>query len=109
MQNNAGINKVFLVGRIKTEPRRHKNFNNADTLCFLLVTTESFRKGDSQSDHEEHHHLIAYADNPDVKHCVLKNGNLVHVTGKIQTKSWVDEDQVRRYKTEILVLQLQQL
>lgn len=110
MQNNAGVNKVFLLGQIKTEPRRHKSLNHADTLCFTLVTKESFRKSDQLTDHEEHHSLVIQGDHPDVKELALRSGDgLLHVTGKIQTKSWVDERNVRRYKTEILVLQMQAL
>jgi len=107
MNSNTGINKVFLLGHVKNEPRRHKNPNSADTLCFKLVTRENYRKGDSVTAHEEYHDLVICTDNSDVKDIPLKAGSLLHVTGKIQTKNWVDNDKIRRYKTEIHVLQLQ--
>ena len=58
MQNNSGINKVFLIGKIQTEPRRHKITGDADKLCFTLATTESLKKGDSATEHIEHHHVV---------------------------------------------------
>ncbi|MVN92708.1 single-stranded DNA-binding protein [Mucilaginibacter aquatilis] len=109
MHNNSGVNKVFLIGHIKTEPRRHKLQNKPDTICFNLVTNEHFRKGDQTSAHEEHHSIIVCPETTDVKETELFIGRLIHVTGKLQTKSWIDENRIKRYKTEVMVIHLELL
>ena len=32
----------------------------------------------------------------------MKKGQLVYVEGRLQTRSWEDKDQVKRYTTEVL-------
>jgi single-strand DNA-binding protein len=108
MLNNSGINKVFLVGTIDKEPRWHKS-SNTDFLCFTLTTKELIRKNNMDTEHVEMHYIKVPANHPDVERVELKRGQLIHITGKIQTKILVDEQEVKRYKTEIVALQLQVL
>lgn len=109
MLNNSGINKVFLLGTIDKEPRWHKSNGSNDFLCFTLTTKELIRKNNLDTEHIEWHHIKVPAGHPDTERLDLHKGQLLHVTGKIQTKSTVDEQDIRRYKTEILALQLQVL
>jgi single-strand DNA-binding protein len=109
MLNNSGINKVFLVGTIDREPRWHKSNNTNDFLCFTLTTKELIRKNHLDTEHIECHYIKVPATHPDAERLELKRGQLVHITGKIQTKTVVDEQDIKRYKTEIMALQLQVL
>jgi len=109
MLNNSGINKVFLVGTIDREPRWHKSNNLNDYLCFTLTTKELIRKNNIDTEHVEWHHIKIPANHPDVERMDLKRGQLIHITGKIQTKTMVDEQEIKRYKTEIMAVQLQVL
>jgi len=109
MLNNSGINKVFLVGTIEREPRWHKSNSTNDYLCFTLTTKELIRKNFMDTEHLEWHHIKVPATHPDLDRLDLRKGQLLHVTGKIQTKSIVDEQDIKRYKTEIMALQLQVL
>jgi len=109
MLNNSGINKVFLVGTIDREPRWHKSNSMNDFLCFTLITKELIRKNFADTEHIEVHHIKVPANHPDVERLDLRRGQLLHVTGKIQTKTMIDEMEIKRYKTEIMALQLQVL
>lgn len=109
MFNNSGINRVFLVGTIEKEPRWHKAGSTAPTLCFTMITKEVINKNNVDVEHLEAHNIKVAADHPDLARIELKKGQLLHITGKIQTKMTVDEQQVKRYKTEILAMQIQVL
>jgi len=109
MLNNSGINKVFLVGTVEREPRWHKSSSENDCLCFTLTTRELVRKNFIDTEHLEWHHIKVPANHPDLERLDLHKGQLLHVTGKIQTKSTVDEQNIRRYRTEITALQVQVL
>ncbi|MCJ8210467.1 single-stranded DNA-binding protein [Mucilaginibacter sp. RS28] len=108
MLSNSGINKVFLVGHIGKEPRLHSFQNEPQMLCFPLVTLEFIRKNGETTEHQEWHYIKLPADATEEKQD-LKKGQLVYVQGKIQTRKIVDEQQVKRYKTEILAQQIQVL
>ncbi|QJD96690.1 single-stranded DNA-binding protein [Mucilaginibacter robiniae] len=107
--NNTGINKVFLVGQIEKEPRLHKNQDKEDELYFTLATTEQIKKGNDYIEHIELHSVKVPVTHSCMSNVTLTKGQLLHVAGKIQTKMWVDDLKVKRYKTEILVLQLEVL
>jgi single-stranded DNA-binding protein len=109
MFNNSGINRVFLVGTIEKEPRWHKGSSTAPTLCFTIATKELINKNGVDVEHLEIHNIKVADDHPDLARVDLKKGQLLHITGKIQTRMLVDELQVKRYKTEILALQMQVL
>lgn len=98
---------MFLVGTIDKEPRWHKSSNVNDFLCFTLTTTEMIRKNHIDTDHVEWHHIKVPADHPDIERFDLRKGQLLHITGKIQTKTLIDDQDVKRYKTEIIALQIQ--
>ncbi|WCT12549.1 single-stranded DNA-binding protein [Mucilaginibacter jinjuensis] len=108
MLSNSGINKVFLVGYIGKEPRWHSANNEPKMLCFPMVTTEFIKKNGTSVEHVEWHQ-IKIPENFVEDETLLKKGQLVYVQGKIQTRQFTDEQQVKRYKTEILAQQVQLL
>lgn len=98
--NNGGINKVFLVGQISRTPRWHKSDQNGTVLCFVLTTLETHQqKGNKIEQTEEH--IIKIPEHRLEEE--LKLGQLLHIEGKLQTTCFVDEQSVRRYKTEVIV------
>lgn len=105
MQNNSGINKVFLVGHIAGEPRFH-NSTAGNELCFSLITTETIKKGNENLEHIEHHNIKIPQGSP-CENLLLKKGQLLHVTGKIKTKMMLDAQQVKHYRTEIIATDIQ--
>ncbi len=108
MLSNSGINKVFLVGHIGKEPRWHSANSESKMLCFPMVTTEFIKKNGTSVEHVEWHQ-IKIPENFVEDETLLKKGQLVYVQGKIQTRQFTDEQQIKRYKTEILAQQVQLL
>jgi single-strand DNA-binding protein len=108
MLSNSGINKVFLVGHIGKEPRWHSVANEPKMLCFPMVTTEFIKRNGVNVEHVEWHQIKIPQGCIEAED-LLKKGQLVYIQGKIQTRQFTDEQQVKRYKTEILAIQVQVL
>lgn len=109
MLTNSGINKVFLVGNIGKEPRLHNFQDQQEVLCFPLITTEVIKKNGEDFDLTEWHNIKipkAVATATDLQ---LQKGHLLYLEGKIQTRSFYDEEQVKKYKLEIIVIKFQVL
>jgi single-strand DNA-binding protein len=104
MLNNCGINKVFLLGVISKEPRWHKNGQGIELLCFTIVTQEDIGKNGTTIEHLETH--LIKAPTKSIADLHLKKGQTVHIEGKIQTTAFTDEQQIRRYKTEIMAIRM---
>ncbi|MDO3644895.1 single-stranded DNA-binding protein [Mucilaginibacter sp. L3T2-6] len=99
MLNNSSINRVFLVGFISKEPRCHIR-NGERVLYFPVTTTEKIKRNGVMEDHYELHQVrIAEQATDPAKLC---KGSVVHIQGRIETRSYVDEQSVKRYVTTIL-------
>jgi single-stranded DNA-binding protein len=106
MSFSTGVNRVLLVGRIGAEPH-WQVINGQRMLYFRLSTTEKIKKDGGAYEHTEWHSIKVPAellkDDED-----LRPGCLVFVQGKLQTHI-VFENQVKLYKTEVLVASIEKL
>lgn len=109
MFTNTGINKVFLVGNIGKEPRSHNFTDQQEVLCFSLVTNETIKKNGDTVDLVEWHNIKIPKEVAASTNQQLQKGDLLHIEGKIQTRSFYDEQQVKKYKLEIIVIKFQVL
>lgn len=100
MFTNSGVNKVFLIGHIDGEPVL-KDLDEAEqVLYFTLVTTELIKDGKELT---EHHHIRIYREVVLTGRAELKKGQMVYLEGKIKTRGYYDEQQIKRYVLEIIV------
>lgn len=109
MFSNSGINKVFLLGNIAKEPRVHDVNNQSEMLCFPLVTTEVIKKNGEDFELVEWHNIKMPKDVTSTYGNMLQKGQMLHIEGKIQTHSFYDEQQIKKYKLEIIVAKFQVL
>ncbi|WP_345955521.1 single-stranded DNA-binding protein [Mucilaginibacter sp. PAMB04168] len=102
MFNNAGINKVFLVGHVGKTPRLHTQADGLNFFSFPLATNEFIKKNNQSVEHVEWHQVkipvpMLSETAPD-----LNKGHLIYLEGKIKTKCYTDELGIKRYKSEVL-------
>ena len=109
MFTNSGINKVFLVGHIGKEPRLHNFTDQKEVLCFPLVTNETIKKNGDNVDLVEWHNIKIPKEIVATTSEELQKGHLLYIEGKIQTRSFYDEQQIKKYKLEIIVIKFQVL
>ncbi|RCH55325.1 hypothetical protein DJ568_09090 [Mucilaginibacter hurinus] len=102
---NTGLNKAFLIGHIDRELRWHFSSDKKKQLCFISRTTEIINAAKGDMEHVEYHHIKVNDDNECLNRLKLNKGQLLYIQGKVQTHSFVDA-KIKRYKTEILALQL---
>lgn len=104
MNENGTVNKVILAGEISRSPQRYEGSGPSTYLCFSMITKERFFQNGQELEHVEEH-TIRLAPNKLTGQ--LLPGQWIHIEGKIKTFSFVDEQAIRRYKTEILVVRIQ--
>lgn len=97
------MNKAIIIGRLGADPELKKVGNNGTSVCRLSVaTTETWTdKNGQRQEKTEWHRVVVWGRTADncAKH--LAKGRQVAVTGKIETRSWTDTNDVKRYATEI--------
>lgn len=97
----AGINKVILVGHLGKDPEIKYLSDNNPVAKFSLATTESYKdKNGEWKDITEWHNIVAWRYLAEKSERSLKKGMLVYVEGKIKSRKYEKDGQVR-YITEI--------
>lgn len=99
------LNKVTLIGRLGKDPEvRH--FDNNSAVCnFSVATSENYKDKEGNKVEQTEWHNIAIWRNGlvGVAEKYLRKGSLVYIEGKLRTRSWEDQDKVKKYTTEIIV------
>ncbi|MFD1257795.1 single-stranded DNA-binding protein [Mucilaginibacter terrae] len=102
MFNNAGINKVFLVGHVCEKPQLHQQADGHNYYSFLLATSEFIKKNNQLVEHTERHQVIIPTQQLTEIEAGLDKGHLVYVEGKIKTYAYTGEQGIKHYRSEIL-------
>lgn len=95
------LNKVALVGRLTKDPEvRYTQDNNTAIAKFTIAVDRTFkREGQPSADFIP---IIVFGKSGENAGKYLGKGRLVAVSGRIQTRSWDDQDRKKHYVTEVI-------
>lgn len=99
------INKAILVGNVGKDPEVKLLPSGSAVANFTLATSERFKdKSGEFQERTEWHNLVAYQRLAEIVRDYVKKGSKLYVEGRIQTRSWDDQQSgQKRYRTEIVV------
>ncbi len=96
------MNKVILMGRLTRDPEvRYTQTNNTLVASFSLAVNRRFAK---QGEERQADFINIVAWNKTGEFCskYFKKGQQVGIIGRIQTRTWDDEQGQKRYVTEVI-------
>lgn len=97
------VNKVILVGTVGKDPEI-RNTQNSKVANFSLATNESYKdKNGEKKTVTEWHSIVIWGKLADVVEKYVKKGNHLYIEGKLSTRSWDDNNGIKRYVTEVIV------
>ena len=101
MQRNS-INKVILVGNLGQDPEGRFTPQGTAVTNLSVATNESWKdqSGDIQ-EKTEWHRVVMYGKMAETANEYMNKGQMVYVEGRLQTREWEDQNQVKRRTTEI--------
>ena len=107
----SGINKVFIIGRLGSDPEVRYTQDGAAVANFSIATSESWKDKESGQKMEktEWHKIVVWKRLAEICGEYLKKGKEVYIEGKLKTRSWEQDDGVKRYMTEIHATYMQML
>ena len=104
------INKVILVGRLGADPEVRYTQDGTMVTNFRLATDETRKdKNGARVTKTEWHRIVTFGKLAEICGNYLAKGRLVYVEGRIQTRSWEDNEGTKRYTTEIVAQNMQML
>ncbi len=107
---NRGINKVILVGNLGSDPELRHTPNGNPVANFNIATTDLWTNKDGQQEQRtEWHRIVAWGRLAEICNEYLKKGRQVYIEGRIQTRSWEDQNGQTRRITEIVANQMMML
>ena|ERR1700761_384132 len=101
---NSLKNSVRLVGNLGMDPEV-KTFDTNKKLAKLsLATSESYKndKGEKITD-TQWHNLVIWGAQAKIAEDILKKGDEIVVEGRLNNRSYVDKDGIKRYVSEVVV------
>lgn len=97
------MNKVILSGNLGADPELRFTPTGTPVANARLATNESWTgKDGKRQERTEWHTIVAWGKAGENLAKYMKKGGQLTVEGQLRTRSWVGEDGVKRYKTEVV-------
>ena len=100
----SSVNKAILVGNVGSDPDVRYLDRGVCIATFNLATTEhgyTMQNGTQVPDKTEWHNIVLFRNLGEWAERYIRKGMKIYVEGKIQTRSWEKDGQMR-HKTEIV-------
>lgn len=96
------MNKVMLLGRLTKEPEiKFSQSNNTMIATFTLAVNRKFVK-QGEERQTDFINIVAYSKLAEFTQKYLHKGLQICVSGRIQTRTWNDDNRIKHYVTEII-------
>ena len=102
---NFNFNKVILGGRLTADPELKTTTNGNIVTSFSIAVNRRYTKtaegqGNQQSDFIS---CVAWRNQAEFISKYFKKGSSICITGSLQTRTWTDQQNNKRYITEVVV------
>lgn len=100
------VNKVILLGRAGKDPEVRNPGQGQTVASFPLATTEhayTAANGTQMPERTEWHNIVMWGRNAEVAEKFIRKGTQIYLEGKLRTRAWEDNNQIKRYVTEVYV------
>lgn len=102
------LNKIFLLGRLTADPQLRTTPNGHQVATFSVATNRAWNdKIVGRREEVEFHNVVVWGQQADVASRFLARGSLVLIEGRVQTRTWEDQQGQKRKTTEIVSERLQ--
>ena len=108
--SKGSINKVMLIGNLGSDPELRFTPSGVQVANFSLATTESWiDKSGERQERAEWHRIVLWRRLAEIAGQYLKKGSKIYIEGKLQTRSWEDQNGQKRYTTEVVANSMEML
>jgi len=102
------LNKAFVVGNLTRDPELRQTPTGQSVCSFGVATNRFFTDSLGQKQKQtEFHNIVAWGRQAEIINQYLKKGSLVLIEGRLQTRSWLDQQGTKHWKTEIIAERIQ--
>ena len=104
----SGVNKAILIGNLGRDPEIRHTQAGKPVCNFTLATNETWKDASGEKqERTEWHNIVVWDKLAEACAQYLSKGSQAYIEGRITSNEWEDKDGIKRYKTEIVALQVQ--
>lgn len=100
---SLNLNKVILAGRVVADPELKQTQSGVAVCSLRIAVNRRFTSRDSQQQSEtDFFNVTAWQNTAEFIARYFHKGSAICVCGRIQNRSWVDQQGQKRYMTDII-------
>jgi len=103
------VNKAMILGNVTRDPEIRSLPSGQNVASFGVATNRFWTdkvSGEKKSQ-VEFHNVVAFGRSAEIAQQFLKKGGLVYIEGRLQTRTWQDQQGNKKNRTEIVAERLQ--
>lgn len=99
--SNFNFNKTILGGRLTADPELKKTPSGVSVTTFTVAVNRRFqpKEGEQQTDFIQ---IVAWRSTAEFVCRFFRKASSICIVGSIQTRTWTDQQGVKRYATEVV-------
>ena len=98
----ASFNKVILIGNLTADPELKQTAGGISVCSFTIAVNRRFPKPEQGQQSVDFINIVTWRQSAEFVSRYFKKGNPILVCGQIQTRTWQDNQGVKRYATEVV-------
>ena len=96
--------QVIVLGRLGGDPEVKRLESGATVAKLSVAVSESYKDKDGNKiEKTEWFNCVAWRSQAEFLEKYFKKGDPIHVTGKLETRTFEDKDKIKRYVTELII------
>lgn len=97
------LNKVTIIGNVVHDPEVRTTPSGQTVASFSVATNRVWKDKEGQRQQKaEFHNIVAWRRLGEIVGQYIKKGSKIYVEGRLETRSWDDQNAIKRYRTEII-------
>jgi len=101
------LNKVMIIGHLGRDPEMRFTPSGRPVTTFTVATNRTWNTTDGEKHNEtEWFNVVAWGNLAEICKQYLTKGQQVYVEGRLQTRKWEDNDNIKRTSVEIVASEM---
>lgn len=97
------LNKAMIIGNLTRDPELKNTPSGIAVATFSVATNYVYTDSAGQKQEKvEFHNIVTWRRLAEIAAQYLRRGSKVFLEGRLQTRDWMGQDGVKRYRTEII-------
>jgi single-strand DNA-binding protein len=102
----SGLNKVMALGNLGGDPTMRYTAGGKAVTTFSVAVGRRVGTGEAQREETEWFHVVAYEQLAETTNQYLTKGAKIYVEGRLQTRTWEDQEGRKHSRTEVIAQQV---